>query len=60
MQRNKHSGKRLTSEAALLEQTRLAIEDAKQLLHDTMNVLAENALLRKQLRKLKKLLHNSH
>jgi hypothetical protein len=52
MQRNKHRRKRLTAESELLEQARLAVEDAKQLLRDTKKVLAENARLRKQLRKL--------
>jgi hypothetical protein len=51
---------RFATESELLEQTRLSVEYSKQLLRDTQNVLAENALLRKQLWKLRKQLHISN
>ena len=41
----------------LFEQTRIAIEDSRQLLRDMKKVIAENDRLRRQLRKL---LRNSH
>jgi hypothetical protein len=60
MQRRKHKRLRFASESELLEQTRLSVEYSEQLRRDTENVLAENARLRKQLIKLRKVLHNSN
>src|ERR1039457_4726240 len=60
MQRRKHKRLRFASESELLEQTRLSVEYSKQLLRDTQNVLAENALLREHLWKLRKHLRNSN
>jgi hypothetical protein len=57
MQRKTHRRKRLTGDPQLLESIRIAVADSRQLLRDTKIVLAENALLRKQ---LKKLLRNSN
>jgi hypothetical protein len=48
----KHQRRRRTATSELMEESRLVIETAKELLRDTKKVLAENKRLRKQLRKL--------